>query len=77
MPDASSAIAVVTAEASWFREANEKTVEYLSAKKSRVEHIRLWEHDITGNGHMMMSETNSDDIADLILNWLQKTLGGK
>ncbi len=65
-------IAVLTADASWFRESNALAVEYLREKKKAVEHIQLWEHGITGNGHMMMSETNSDEIAELILAWIEK-----
>ena len=65
-------IAVLTAQASWFRESNTLAVEYLREKKKAVEHIQLWEHGISGNGHMMMSETNSDEIAELILGWIEK-----
>jgi hypothetical protein len=34
------------------------------------EHIALEEHGITGNGHMLMAESNSDEIADLMIRWL-------
>lgn len=62
-------ILVVTGEATWMREANAKTAEFLAAQGYGAQHIRLEEHDITGNGHMMMSETNSDKIVDLLINW--------
>jgi len=63
-------VLVVTGEATWMREANPSTFEFLRAQGHGAEHIRLEERGITGNGHMMMSETNSDKIADLLLSWL-------
>ncbi len=63
-------ILLVTAEATWMREANEKTAEYLSDQYHDFQHIKLEERGILGNGHMMMSETNSDKIAELLINWL-------
>ena len=32
--------------------------------------IRLADHGIRGNGHMMMLETNSDAVADALVGWL-------
>lgn len=67
-------IAVVTAEASWMRDENAKAVQFLEDSDRDVEHLRLWEHGIFGNGHMLMSEKNSDEIANLIIAWLDRTL---
>lgn len=67
-------IAIVTGEASWMQEANTKAAAFLSEQGYTHDHIRLEEHGIRGNGHMMMSETNSDDIASLLLNWLEQRL---
>ena len=67
-------VAIVTGEASWMREANERAVTFLSREGYTPEHIKLWEHGLSGNGHMMMSETNSDAIAELMINWLARNL---
>lgn len=63
-------VLMVTGEASWMREANAKAARFLDAQGFSAEHIQLEEHGITGNGHMMMSETNNDKIAELLLHWL-------
>jgi pimeloyl-ACP methyl ester carboxylesterase len=67
-------IAVVTGEASWMCESNAKTASFLADKGGKVEHIKLWEHGVRGNGHMMMSESNSDDIAALLISWLEHAI---
>ena len=36
--------------------------------------IRLEDVGISGNGHMMMLELNSDDIIELIHEWIQENL---
>jgi pimeloyl-ACP methyl ester carboxylesterase len=45
-------------------------VDWLNANGAKADFWPLGEHDINGNGHMMMLEKNSDDIADLILTWI-------
>jgi pimeloyl-ACP methyl ester carboxylesterase len=47
------------------RHVDEATAAYLGA-----EFVWLPDRGITGNGHMMMIEDNSDDLADMILAWL-------
>ncbi|WP_339671495.1 alpha/beta hydrolase [Dasania marina] len=65
-------VLLVTGEATWMREANAKTAEFLVAQGYGAEHILLEERGITGNGHMMMSELNSDKIAGFLVNWLDE-----
>ncbi|WP_439498430.1 alpha/beta fold hydrolase [Bosea sp. (in: a-proteobacteria)] len=48
------------------RAVDEATARYLGA-----EFAWLPERGIAGNGHMLMSETNSDEIAALIVAWLE------
>ena len=36
------------------------------------EFIRLEDHEIKGNGHMMMHEKNSKKISTFISNWIEK-----
>ncbi|MBR1154940.1 alpha/beta fold hydrolase [Bradyrhizobium sp. JYMT SZCCT0428] len=47
------------------REVDEATAKYLGA-----EFVWLPERGIRGNGHMMMIEDNSDDLAAMVLGWL-------
>lgn len=63
-------IGIVTAEASWMASQNHLVVDFLRDHGVDVEHVRLEEHGIHGNGHMMVSEMNSDTIADLIIDWV-------
>lgn len=51
------------AVASWLREIG-----------AVVQFCYLPDEGIVGNGHMMMLEKNSDEIAELIAQWLEKTL---
>ena len=39
--------------------------------------IRLGDVGVRGNGHMMMLEKNSDDIANVMRDWLVKALPAK
>jgi pimeloyl-ACP methyl ester carboxylesterase len=63
-------IAVVTAEASWMATDNHGTVDFLRQAGAQVEHVRLEEHGVHGNGHAMMLETNSDAVAAVIDEWI-------
>ena len=63
-------ILLVTGEATWMREANRKAATFLVDQGYGAQHIQLEELGITGNGHMMMSETNSDKIAGILIRWL-------
>ena len=59
-------IVVVTAEASWMAADNHGMVDYLAQAGCNVEHLRLEDHGVHGNGHAMMFETNSDDVATVM-----------
>ena len=63
-------IVVVTAEASWMAADNHGMVDYLAQAGCTVEHLRLEDHGVHGNGHAMMFETNSDDVAAVIERWI-------
>ncbi|MWB79033.1 alpha/beta fold hydrolase [Pseudooceanicola sp. 216_PA32_1] len=64
-------IVVVTAEASWMSADNHGTVDFLAQAGAEVAHLRLEQHGIHGNGHAMMLERNSREIAALIEGWLR------
>ncbi|WP_156681214.1 alpha/beta hydrolase [Sphingomonas profundi] len=63
-------IAIVTAEASWMATDNHGVVDFLAQAGARVEHVRLEEQGVHGNGHAMMLETNSDEVARVIERWV-------
>jgi pimeloyl-ACP methyl ester carboxylesterase len=67
-------ILVTTAEASLFALFDHGTVDFLAQAGAAVEHMRLEELGIHGNGHMMMAETNSDEVAAAIGRWLKDRL---
>ena len=52
------------------REQDRDIVSWLNSHGAAAEHFWLKDFSITGNGHMMMLEDNSDAIADLIADWL-------
>lgn len=63
-------IGIFVGEASYHAHYDHCTSGYL--KQAGVEHsfIRLTDHGIRGNGHMMMVEKNSNDIAEVIHAWM-------
>ena len=61
-------------EASFYAPYNHCTVEYLQQAGVAVTFLKLADIGIHGNGHMMMMEKNSDQIAQIIAEWLDKTL---
>jgi pimeloyl-ACP methyl ester carboxylesterase len=67
-------ILVIEAEASFYAGYNHCNVEYLEQAGVPTTFIRLADIGIHGNGHMMMMEKNSDQIAQVIVDWLNKTV---
>lgn len=63
-------IAIVTGEASFRSTYDHCTSKFLAQAGVPNTHIRLENENIHGNGHMMMLEKNSADIAGLMLRWL-------
>ncbi len=63
-------IAVVDAEASLLAHAGGATVAFLEGAGCTVDHLRLEEHGVHGNGHLMMLERNSREALGPILGWL-------
>jgi len=68
-------ILVLEAEASFYAGYNHCNVEYLEQAGVHTTFIRLADIGIHGNGHMMMMEKNSDQIAQVIVDWLDKAVG--
>jgi pimeloyl-ACP methyl ester carboxylesterase len=69
-------ILVVTSEASYHASYDHCTVRYLAQAGVKSTFIRLADVGIHGNGHMMMLEKNSDAIAKVMADWLDRTLPG-
>jgi alpha-beta hydrolase superfamily lysophospholipase len=46
----------------------------LAARTRHQDYHFLSDHGISGNGHMLMSEDNSSEVADHIANWLAAAL---
>jgi pimeloyl-ACP methyl ester carboxylesterase len=67
-------VMVMEAEASFYAGYNHCNVEYLRQAGVKVDFIKLAEIGIHGNGHMMMMEKNSDQVAQVIADWLQKNV---
>jgi pimeloyl-ACP methyl ester carboxylesterase len=67
-------ILLLEAEASFYAGYNHCNVEYLRQAGVPVEFIKLADVGIRGNGHMMMLEKNSDQIAQVIAAWLDKAV---
>ena len=65
---------IVMSEASYHASYDHCTANYLTQAGVRNTMIKLGEHGIHGNGHMMMLEKNSDDIARVMREWLVKTV---
>jgi hypothetical protein len=64
----------VDKNAVWTRQqpASRKFADDLTARGGDVEWIELPKVGIAGNTHMMMMDTNSDQIADLVQDWMKR-----
>jgi pimeloyl-ACP methyl ester carboxylesterase len=65
-------IAIVVAEASPQAHTAHCVARFLVQAGVHAEFIRLEEQGIAGNGHMMMLERNSDDIAAFLADWIEQ-----
>jgi pimeloyl-ACP methyl ester carboxylesterase len=68
---------IVISEASYHASYDHCTAKYLTQAGVANTMLRLPEHGIRGNGHMMMLEKNSNDIARVMRKWLLKALPAK
>ena len=65
-------IAVVTGDASAFAAARAPIVAALRAGGAAVEQLHLPDHGVTGNGHGLIYEKNSDAALTPVLRWLER-----
>jgi pimeloyl-ACP methyl ester carboxylesterase len=68
-------VLVVMSEASYHAPYDHCTVAYLKQASVPTDFIRLADVGIRGNGHMMMLEKNSDDIARVMEEWTARQIG--
>lgn len=62
--------AIVTSEASFRATLDHCTSKFLNQAGVKNTHIRLENEGVKGNGHMMMLEKNSDQVAQVIEKWI-------
>jgi pimeloyl-ACP methyl ester carboxylesterase len=65
-------VLLLTTEASYHAPYDDCTVAYLRQAGVKVDDIHLVDKGIHGNGHMMMLEKNNADIANVMVQWLNK-----
>jgi pimeloyl-ACP methyl ester carboxylesterase len=53
------------------RAVDEPIADWLNANGAEADFIYLGDLGITGNGHMLMLERNSDALAQLIIDWIE------
>lgn len=70
----STPILIVTSEASYHAAYDHCTVRWLAQAGVASTVVRLADLGIHGNGHMMMLENNSDAIAAVLADWLDRIL---
>ncbi len=66
-----------TADLDHTREVDGAIVAWLEEHGAKADFCFLADRGIVGNGHMLMLEQNSDEIADLILDWLDGVRAGR
>jgi pimeloyl-ACP methyl ester carboxylesterase len=65
-------VAVVTSEASAWSMHDHGTVDFLVQAGVPAVHLRLEDNGLRGNGHLMMQEKNSDEIAAFLERWISE-----
>jgi pimeloyl-ACP methyl ester carboxylesterase len=67
-------VLVVAAEASYHAAFDHCTARWLTQAGVPTTFLRLEDAGLRGNGHMMMLEKNSDQVADVLADWIRQTL---
>ncbi|MFI5586470.1 alpha/beta fold hydrolase [Amycolatopsis sp. NPDC051758] len=67
-------VAVVTGGASAFAAFAPQIVEFLAGAGARVRHLHLPDFGITGNGHGLIFEANSDETVKPVVDWILATI---
>lgn len=64
----------ITGEASYHAQYDHCTARYLQQAGVPVDYVRLESVGLKGNGHMIMIEKNSAEVADYLIKWLNKNV---
>jgi len=67
-------IAIVTGEASFRATLDHCTSKFLTQAGVKNTHIRLENENVHGNGHMMMLEKNSSQVAQVLIRWIDQNV---
>jgi pimeloyl-ACP methyl ester carboxylesterase len=67
-------ILILTAEASYHAAYDHGTSEFLIQAGVENDFVRLEDIGLSGNGHMIMCETNNHAVADFMIGWLAKKI---
>jgi len=70
-------ILIVSGEASYHAVYDHLTVKFLEQAGVEPSFIRLADVGIRGNGHMLQLERNNQEIAAVMMDWLEKALSAK
>ena len=70
-------IVMVTSEGSFASPGAPGAVAFLKQAGCSAEELRLKDHGVHGNGHMMMVEKNNREVLQPILNWIDKNVSTK
>jgi pimeloyl-ACP methyl ester carboxylesterase len=77
LPNLKMPISIVVGEASFYAPYGHCLVKYLEQAGVHPTMLNLGAMGLHGNGHMMMLEKNSDQIADVIERWVRKVISEK
>lgn len=69
-------IVIVSGQASYHASYDYGTSRFLTSAGVENDHIELVDLGLEGNGHMMMMEQNNHEIADQLLDWLNRNVDG-
>jgi pimeloyl-ACP methyl ester carboxylesterase len=64
-------IGLFTAEASFRSASDHCNASFLRQAGVNVDHVKLVDRGVRGNGHMMMLEKNSSQVSGVIMDWLE------
>lgn len=67
-------IVMITAQASYHAPYDHCTTQFLRQAGVELDHIYLSDRGITGTGHMLMIEKNSDQVAAVVKDWLEENV---
>ncbi len=54
------------------RDVDGAVADWLNANGAKADFVYLGDRGIAGNGHMLMWENNSDELANLVLDWIER-----